>query len=238
MQQYQNILFVDIETVPLVKSYTDLAKGLQKEWERKAKFISRGGEEEPDTLFENRAGVFAEFAKIVCISFGSLYQQEDVWKLRLKSIINHDERQLLQEFSEMITRFVAYNQQLVFCGHNIKEFDIPFISRRMLINSMQIPTVMNMSGKKPWENLHIDTLELWKFGDYKNYTSLSLLAEIFGIPSPKDDIDGSMVASVYYNDNDLPRIAKYCTQDVITCAKVFFRLKGEDVTFETEIVEG
>lgn len=237
MQQHQHILFIDIETVPLVKSYKDLPGGLQKEWERKARFLSKNSDDEPSVLFENKAGVYAEFAKVVCISFGSLYQQDDSWKMRLKSLTNHNEKKLLQDFSEMVNRFVAYNQQLAFCGHNIKEFDIPFLSRRMLVNNVPIPAVMNMSGKKPWENPHLDTLELWKFGDYKNYTSLSLLSEIFGIPSPKQDIDGSMVSTVYYEDDDLPRIARYCIQDVVTSAKVFFRLKSVDITFETEIVE-
>lgn len=237
MHQYRHILFLDIETVPITDDYGTLSERMQKEWERKAKFIrSDSTEPTPEELFNDRSGVFAEFAKVVCICFGSFSEIDGEWVMRLKSIANVDENLLLKEFADTVSRFHAFNQNMAFCGHNIKEFDIPFLCRRMLINGIQLPSVMDLSGKKPWENPHIDTMELWKFGDYKNYTSLSLLAEILGIPSPKDDIDGSMVASVFYKDNDLPRIVEYCVKDVVTSAKVFFKLKGQVVDFETVIV--
>ncbi|MFN4248762.1 MAG: ribonuclease H-like domain-containing protein [Flavipsychrobacter sp.] len=181
---------------------------------------------EPSMLFEEKAGVFSEFAKVVCIVVGSLQQQGDNWTLRLKPLANDDEKQLLIDFKELVQRFAKHYPNLQFCGHNIKEFDVPFLCRRMLINGIQLPDAMNLSGKKPWEITHYDTLEMWKFGDYKHFTSLALLAEILGIPSPKDDMDGSMVGHVYWNEKDLPRIAKYCMQDVLTSAKVFLRLKG------------
>ncbi|MCB0700257.1 MAG: ribonuclease H-like domain-containing protein [Chitinophagales bacterium] len=238
MQPHQHILFFDIETVPLTDDYDMLSERMHIEWEKKAKFLQRGDEEqEPGKLFEEKAGVFAEFAKVVCICFGSFQFQDGAWKMRMKALVNDDENLLLREFADVVNRFHAYNQQMAFCGHNIKEFDVPFLCRRMLINHIPIPDVMNLSGKKPWENPNIDTLELWKFGDYKNYTSLALLAEIMGIPSPKSDIDGSMVASVYYKDKDLPRIAKYCLQDVVTSARVYLRLKGLSSEFETVTVE-
>lgn len=238
MQPHQHILFLDIETVPLTDDYGMLSERMHIEWEKKAKFLQRGDEElQLGQLFEEKAGVFAEFAKVVCICFGSFQFQDGDWKMRLKSIANDDENLLLREFADVVNRFHAYNQQMAFCGHNIKEFDMPFLCRRMLINHIPIPDIMNLSGKKPWENPNIDTLELWKFGDYKNYTSLALLAEIMGIPSPKSDIDGSMVAGVYYKDKDLPRIAKYCLQDVITSARVYLRLKGMSSEFETVIVD-
>lgn len=228
MEGLKQILFLDIETVPIQAEFSSLTEGLQKEWIRKTKTFKTNSTEEPmpEALFAERAGVFSEFAKVVCIGFGSLHLHEGNWRLRLKAITQSDENKLLKEFCEVVTRFSDYYPDLKFCGHNIKEFDIPFLCRRMLINGIGLPNCMQISGKKPWEINHQDTLELWKFGDYKNYTSLSLLAEVLGIPSPKDDMDGSMVGDAYWKDGDLPRIAKYCLQDVLTSAKVYLRLKG------------
>lgn len=239
MQHHQHIMFIDIETVPLVQDYNTLTERMQLEWQKKARFLNRDNSEPADfsELFADKAGVYSEFAKVICIGIGSLTHSNDGWRMRLKSITGHNEKKLLTEFSDVLTRFSAYNGHMAFCGHNIKEFDIPFLCRRMLINNVPLPPAMDLSGKKPWENPHIDTLDLWRFGDYKNYTSLALLAEILGIPSPKEDIDGSMVASVYYNDNDLPRIARYCLLDVATSAKVFLRLKGEPADFEPVFVD-
>lgn len=228
MEFLKQILFLDIETVPVVPEYGRLTEVLQNEWSKKAKYLKSNIVEnsEPSMLFEEKAGVFSEFAKVVCIVVGSLQQQGDKWSLRLKAIANDDEKQLLQDYKEVINRFGGYYPNLQFCGHNIKEFDIPFLCRRMLINGIQLPDSMNLSGKKPWEISHHDTLDMWKFGDYKHFTSLALLAEILGIPSPKDDMDGSMVGQVYWQDKDLQRISKYCMQDVLTSARVFLRLKG------------
>lgn len=239
MQHHQHIMFMDIETVPLVPDYSTLSERMQVEWKKKCKFLKKEAEEGTPyaELFRDRAGVFSEFAKVICIGFGSLHHADGQWRMRLKSIAMDDEQLLLAEFADVVARFVAYNSQMVFCGHNIREFDIPFLYRRMLINGVPLPPVMSLSGKKPWENPHLDTLEMWKFGDYKNYTSLALLAEVMGIPSPKNDIDGSMVADVYYNQKDLPRIARYCLQDVATAARVYLRLRGEEDIFEQVFVD-
>lgn len=228
MEFLKQILFLDIETVPLVPNFDGLTEVLQNEWAKKARYLKSNIVEnaEPSMLFEEKAGVFSEFAKVVCIVVGSLQQQGDNWTLRLKSLANDDEKQLLLDFKELVQRFAKHYPNLQFCGHNIKEFDVPLLCRRMLINGIKLPDAMNLSGKKPWEISHYDTLEMWKFGDYKHFTSLALLAEILGIPSPKDDMDGSMVGHVYWNEKDLPRIAQYCMQDVLTSAKVFLRLKG------------
>ena len=227
MEQLKGILFIDIETVPTQPDHSLLSDRMQAEWARKAKFIKSGIEENPDpaTLFGERAGIFSEFAKVVCIGFGSLSEQDNKWKMRLKALTNDNEKILLNDFCEVINKFSKHYRDIRFCGHNIKEFDIPFLCRRMVINGIPLPGCLQVSGKKPWEVSHLDTMEMWKFGDHKNFTSLSLLAEIFGIPSPKSDIDGSMVASVYWNDKDLERIGKYCLQDVLTSAKVYLRLK-------------
>ncbi len=240
MHSYQHILFIDIETVPLVDDYSKLSKRMQIEWEKKSRFLLIDAPEDtlPATIFGEKAGVFSEFAKVVCISFGSFQNIEGEWKLRIKSFKNDNEKILLTEFVSMLDRFMGYNKQLAFCGHNIKEFDVPFLCRRMLIHGLKLPKVMDLSGMKPWEVPHVDTMELWKFGDYKHFTSLALLAEILGIPTPKDDIDGSMVADVYYKEKDLDRIARYCAKDVATAAKVFLRLKGDANTdFEVVMID-
>ena len=228
MEQLNGILFVDIETVPIEPAFGLLSEGMQAEWVRKSKFVKASipGDAEPATLFDERAGIFSEFAKVVCISFGTITQQDNRWIMRLKSIAADDEKKLLNDFSEMLARFIAHYKEIRFCGHNIKEFDIPFLCRRMVINGIALPTCMQLSGKKPWEINHLDTMEMWKFGDHKHFTSLSLLAQVLGIPSPKGDIDGSMVAGVYWNDKDLARISIYCEKDVLTTAKVYLRLKG------------
>ena len=240
MEHINGILFVDIETVPVEPAYHLLTEGMQKEWVRKAKLLKniQDVNTEPATLFSDKAGVFSEFAKVVCIGIGSLYQQGNGWKMRLKTLTGDNEKILLNDFCALIERFLLRHKDFRFCGHNIKEFDIPFLCRRMVINGIALPLCMQTYGKKPWEVNHLDTLELWKFGDYKNFTSLSLLAEVLGIPSPKTDLDGSMVAGVYWVDNDLPRIASYCLQDVYTSAKVYLRLAGyNDIDPEAVFVD-
>jgi len=228
MEQLKNVLFIDIETVPIAPDHAMLSQGMQAEWAKKAKYLksSNEGEHSAEALFDERAGIFSEFAKVVCIGFASFHQHGDTWKFRMKSLTNDDEKVLLNDFCAVLSKFIAHNREVRFCGHNIKEFDIPFLCRRMVINGMQLPECMQLSGKKPWEINHLDTLELWRFGDYKHFTSLALLAEVLGIPSPKDDIDGSMVADVYWKERDLARIGKYCIGDVLTTAKVFLKLKG------------
>ncbi len=228
MEQLKHILFIDIETVSGVPDFSLLKEGLQSEWIRKSKFVksSKEGNTDPASLFTERAAIFSEFAKVVCIGFGSFHLHENGWRLRLKALKNDNEKNLLNDFCEVLTRFNAHYPNLKFCGHNIKEFDIPFLCRRMIINGIGLPECMQLNNKKPWEVGHLDTLELWRFGDYKHYTSLALLAEVLGIPSPKNDIDGSMVGTVYWKEGDLQRIAKYCLQDVLTSAKVFLKLTG------------
>ena len=235
MEQLKGILFIDIETVPVERDFSLLTEPMQAEWTRKSKFLKIANDAiaDPAMLFGDKAGIFSEFAKVVCIGFGSLQQQEKTWKMRLKSLVNDDEKILLKEFCDVIERFSRHYKDIRFCGHNIKEFDIPFLCRRMIINNIPLPDCMQVAGKKPWEVAHIDTMEMWKFGDHKNFTALSLLATVLGIPSPKSDIDGSQVAGVYWEEKDLPRIGRYCLQDVFTSAKVYLRLKGiSDIELE------
>jgi uncharacterized protein YprB with RNaseH-like and TPR domain len=228
MEHLKEILFVDIETVSAQPEYGLLSEILQAEWIKKTKVTKTmpDGLQDPALLYHERAGIYSEFAKVVCIGFGSLQQHDGTWRMRLKSLTNDNERVLLSEFADIAGKFHALHKDMKFCGHNIREFDIPFLCRRMVINNISLPQAMQMMGKKPWEVPHLDTMEMWRFGDYKNYTSLSLLAEILGIPSPKSDMDGSMVSNAFWQDRDLDRIGRYCLQDVLTSARVYLRLKG------------
>ncbi len=231
LEQYKidNILFLDIETVPQERSFDDVPESMKGLWDKKSKYF-RGEEASASDVYQ-RAGIYAEFGKIVCISVGFIIINGNERILREKSYAGHDEKALLEDFAAMLNK----NSSKFLCGHNIKEFDIPYIARRMLINGITLPASLNIAGKKPWEVNFIDTLELWKFGDYKHYTSLNLLTNIFNIPSPKDDIDGSEVAGVYYEENDVERIARYCEKDVLATTQLFLRFKGEPLIEEDRV---
>ncbi len=220
----ENVLFIDIETVPQCPGYEDVDERIQKLWDKKASYFLKE-DETPADIYQ-RAGIYAEFGKIVCISAGLIYYVEGEMHFKVKSFANDDEKILLNEFSDMLDVFMSKSPDRNMCGHNAKEFDFPYIARRMLINGLRLPQALNIAGKKPWEIKFLDTLDLWKFGDYKHYTSLNLLTTIFNIPSPKDDIDGSQVADVYYKENDLDRIAIYCEKDVLATAQLLLRFMG------------
>ena len=219
----ENILFLDIETVPQIDSLNNLDPTTQYLWDKKTK-PQRKEEIEASEFYEQRAGIMAEFGMIICISIGMI--DSNSGKLKIKTF-SGEEKNLLISFCELFNATRMSN--VVLCAHNGKEFDFPYIARRLLINGIQPPTSFQMFGKKPWEIPHIDTMELWKFGDWKSYVSLELLAHIFGIPTPKDDIDGSMVADIYYKDGDIDRIIHYCEKDVLTLANVFRRMRQEDL---------
>ena len=229
-----NILFLDIETVPQYADYNSLPKDWKELWDTKATSLLKYHEEETKETIYHRAGIYAEFGKIICISCGIITGQGEEKKLSLKSFSGDNEKQLLQEFSDMLKRW-ATDDNKMFCAHNGKEFDFPYIARRMIINGLTLPYLLNTAGKKPWEIKHIDTMELWKFGDYKSFTSLELLAHVLNIPTPKDDIDGSRVFEVYWKDGNLSRIVEYCQKDVRTLAQVFLRLNVESPVKEENI---
>jgi len=229
-----NILFLDIETVPQYSSYNLLPEEWKTLWDLKSQFILRNKEgETPETIYP-RSGIYAEFGKIVCIGCGFISGMGAEKKITLKSFFGDDEKILLLQFTEMLNRWSTDGAKFL-CAHNGKEFDFPYLCRRLIINGLPIPQVLLLAGKKPWEVNHLDTLELWKFGDFKNYTSLNLLAHTLGIPTPKDDIDGSKVWSVYWIDKDLKRIVTYCQKDVITVAQVFLKMQGEGLIKEENI---
>lgn len=234
---FNNILFLDIETVAQYEHYSQLPDDWRELWDHKAVGLLRNKElDTPETIYE-RAGIYAEFGKIVCISVGCIQGQGEDRRLVLTSYYDDDEQRLLMQFAEMMKKWSGDAEKFL-CAHNGKEFDYPYLCRRMIINRIEIPEALKIAGRKPWEVRHLDTLEMWKFGDFKSYTSLKLLALSLGVPSPKDDIDGSMVNEVYYKERNLERIANYCQKDVVTLAQVLLRfhcqplIKPENITIK------
>ncbi|MBS1646537.1 MAG: 3'-5' exonuclease [Bacteroidetes bacterium] len=219
------ILFLDIETVPEVYHYDELNDSRKKLWDLKWKHTQGLNPQQQYT----KAGVYAEFAKVICICIGYFNGKE----FRIKSFYGDDEKKLLQEFKSTLEKHFS---EYALCAHNGKEFDFPFLCRRMLINALSLPEILQIQGKKPWEIPHLDTMELWKFGDYKNYTSLQLLAEVFNIPTPKDDIDGSQVAKVYYEEKNIERIKTYCAKDVVTVARLLQKMQGHNALKDEQVV--
>lgn len=221
----KQVLFLDIETVPVVYDYTQLNEPFKKLWDLKWQYNK---EVTPERQYA-KAGIYAEFAKVVCICVGYFNGAE----FRIKSFYGDDEKVLLLDFKQTVEKhFPNY----AMCAHNGKEFDFPFMCRRMLINQISLPDILQIQGKKPWDVIHLDTMELWKFGDYKSYTSLQLLAAVFNIPTPKDDIDGSQVAKVYYEEKNLERIKTYCAKDVVTVARLLQKMRGEQTLRDEQIV--
>lgn len=230
-----HILFLDVETVPQVYDFKAVPERSKYLFNEKVK--NQVNEDVTvEQLYRLRGGILAEFGKIICISVGYIQKTDDEYQLRLKSFYGDDEKKILEDFSALLNKSFKNEKEDVLCAHNGKEFDFPYLCRRMLVNGIKIPKILQIMGKKPWEINHIDTLEFWKFGDYKHYTSLELLTEIFGIPSPKDDIKGSDVARVYWEENDLKRIAKYCQKDVLALVQLFLRFKGESLLKEDAMI--
>lgn len=222
-----HVLFLDIETAPLVYNYNELQEPFKKLWDLKWQYNK---EVSPEQQYI-KAGIYAEFAKVICICAGYFNGTE----FRLKSFYGDNEKDILNQFKTMLT--VSFNDpKYLLCAHNGKEFDFPFLCRRMLINEIPVPGILQLQGKKPWEVQHLDTMELWKFGDYKSYTSLQLLAGIFNIPTPKDDIDGSQVAKVYYEEKNIERIKNYCLKDVITVARIYQKMRAEKPLRDDQVV--
>lgn len=230
-----DVLFLDIETVSQQINFEALKPEEKALWENKARYLTRENETASDIY--DRASIYAEFGRIVCIGIGFFMQDAPTDRLlfRVKSIYGHDEVTLLKEMAELLNTYFSHPRARL-CAHNGKEFDFPYIARRMLINGITLPKILDVAGKKPWETNFIDTMELWKFGDYKNFTSLNLLASIFGLPTPKDDIDGSMVGEVYWKDNNLDRIARYCVKDVVTLARIFLKYRDNSILKEDSII--
>jgi len=221
--QLQDLLVLDLETVSQFATFNELDEDWQELWTKKAGALNNA--DVNAALVYDRAAIYAEFGKIVCIGLGIFHLVDGEINLKVKSISGHDEKAILLEFVDLLNTHFNIDGKHRLVAHNGKEFDFPFLCRRMLIHGIEIPNVLNIVGKKPWEIMHLDTMELWKFGDYKNYTSLNVLAKCFGIPSPKDDIDGSMVGYTYWQQNDLDRISVYCKKDIVTTAQILMKYK-------------
>jgi DNA polymerase elongation subunit (family B) len=231
--QLENIVFLDIETVSAHRSFEDLNSDWQDLWKRKARNLVK--EQQTEAEIYDQASIYAEFGKVICIGVGLIRRGKDGAQFRVKSFYGDDERAVLQEFANLLNK--SFNgATYLLCAHNGKEFDFPYLARRMMVNGIMLPKLLDIQGKKPWEVPHLDTLELWKFGDRKSFTSLNLLAHLFEIPTPKDDIDGSMVGSVYWQDHDLDRIARYCCKDVLTLARVFMKFRGEKNISDEDVI--
>ena len=230
----QNVLFLDIETTPQYPDYESVPENWKALWDLKSNSLSRFHEGETNASLYPRAGIYAEFGKIVCISCGVLQGGNEARKIIIKSFSGEDEKEVLEQFINMINKWCSGEPKFL-CAHNGKEFDFPYLCRRMIVHHLSIPSMLNCAGKKPWEVPHLDTLELWKFGDFKNYTSLNLLAHTLGIATPKDDIDGSRVWEVYWKEKNLPRIVSYCQKDVVTVAQIILRMSGQQLIKEENI---
>ena len=228
----ENVLFLDIETVPLYANFSELDDTSKLLWDQKTKY-QRKDEFSPEEFYD-RAGIWAEFGKIVCISVGYFVFKGAIRNFRITTF-HGEEDSILKEFKILLE--THYNKPYhLLCAHNGKEFDFPYIARRMIIHKIDIPFKLNLFGKKPWEVPHLDTLELWKFGDYKTYTSLKLMTHVLGIPSPKNDIDGSEVCNVYYKEKNIDRIISYCEKDTIAVAQIILRLRNEELLEVDEII--
>jgi 3'-5' exonuclease len=223
-----NILFLDIETAPVVYKYADLQPAVKDLWNKK---WSWNPEHKPEELYA-KSGVYAEFSKVICIGLGYYFKN----KFRVKAIAGDDEKKLLSEFSELVKTHFNKKDEHFLCAHNGKEFDYPFLSRRMVINEVPFPRNFQLQGKKPWDVKHLDTMELWRFGDIKNFTSLNLLAHVLNIPSPKDEIDGSMVGKVYHEEKNIDKIKNYCLKDVVTLARVYSKYTGQKAVEDADII--
>jgi 3'-5' exonuclease len=225
IQELRDIVFLDIETVAQHHNFDSLDERLKVQWSRKASFLKKDPGQTDQSAYQEKAGIYAEFGKIVCIAVGKFAENESGdLVLRTKAYCSHDESELLTEFKAMVEKLDAGTVK--FCAHNGKEFDYPYLCRRLLVNHLGIPAALNLMGKRPWEVQHLDTLEMWKFGDYKHYTSLDLLAAIFNIPSSKLDMDGSQVNAVYHIDHNLVKIKDYCLRDIVVLSQLYLKLKS------------
>ncbi len=229
----RNILFLDVETVPIAPTFSTLPEEFQSLWAEKT-FWQRSEGQSPGDYFKLKAGLKAEFAKVVCISVGYIFKRNKTSFFRIKSFYGHDEPRLLNNFKTLLDEKFSLKSHYL-CAHNGKEFDYPFLCRRMIINQIKLPKILDIAGKKPWEVRHLDTMELWRFGDYRHYTSIKLLAALFNIPTPKDDIDGSQVAKVYWKEKDLERIRVYCQKDTLTVAQILLKYMGKPLIKEEQI---
>jgi predicted PolB exonuclease-like 3'-5' exonuclease len=241
LNQLKRTLVVDIETASMVVSFDKLDSRNQSFWRKKSKRLLKGHKLDHDhetlsQFYEDKGAIFAEFAKVICISVGIFDINENIDSLRIKSFYGDNEFEILNSFRDLLQGHFYDKYHHTIAGHNLKEFDIPFICRRMVINGIKLPNLLRIHGARPWQVPHLmDTLELWKFGDYKNYTSLDLLCTVLGMPSPKDNLDGSQVSKAYWEGN-IEEIKDYCEKDITATARVILKLLGETELSDDQVV--
>lgn len=237
----EDFIFFDIETAPLTENLAELPEELQKLWiEKEGKAMARESEQsgepvDPQHWYFNKAGLMAEYGRVVCIAVGFFHRGNDGLTFRVKTIGYPDEELVLEDFANLLDARFADLGRFRLCGHNIKNFDVPFLARRMLVNGVKLPAMLDTAGLKPWEMPYMDTMELWRFGDFRHYSSLKLLTAMFGIPTPKDDISGSDVGRVFWQDADLDRICEYCAKDVVAVGRLIQRWKGEKFVDDDQV---
>lgn len=243
MMPLQHILFLDVETVSQHPAFEELIERGQGLWKQKIGYMARRDDhewshEEYAHSYHERAAIYAEFGKVIVISAGIITQADDLTQtLRIKSFYGHDEKEVLQGFATVLQKNFFDPNVHVLCGHNIREFDLPYLCRRFAVHGITLPPLLNIAGKKPWEVKYVcDTLEQWKFGDHKNFTSLDLLAYSLGIESPKENLDGSKVGLTYWVENDLEKIKQYCERDVVTVAQVYLRLNNMELLTQEQVI--
>lgn len=238
----EKVMVLDIETAPIVSQFEELSHTMQKLWTEKAKRIQRPDENYTASELFQKAGIFSEFGRVVCISSAVFKKTMDSsepnrYQLRIKSFYGENEEAILKNFNYLLTNHFDARKHYL-CAHNGREFDFPYLARRSLINGLSLPSMLDISGKKPWETNHLlDTMQLWKFGDYKHFTSLPLLSAIFGIPTPKDDLDGAEVGRVFYEEGDLDRIAEYCQKDVVATSRLLMCFKGFPIVKDADVID-
>lgn len=229
----RRILFLDIESVVEVEHFLELSEDMRLLWQKKSRrHVDSENypyfDEELEALYRDKAGIYAEFAKVICISVGYIQEQEEGPEMRIKSFGQSDEVELLRAFAHLLNEYYYDRHNQFLCGHNLKEFDVPFICRRMMIHQIPLPNLLDIAGFRPWQTHHLlDTMEMWKYGDYKHYTSLELLCAVLKVPTPKSSMSGKEVHGAYW-EGRLAEIIQYCEQDVIATARVYLRCIGQE----------
>lgn len=230
-QNLNRLLYFDIETVGVVNDFYSLPDRLADIYMRKnEKAIEECGSAQEH--WNKHAGLEAEYAKVCCISFGSFKEEADKSLIfRVKSFCGENEVNILRDFLVILENAKGYN--LAF--HNGIGFDVPFLAKRYIINSLPIPRKLNKLGVKPWEDCDVDTINIWRGGNFQSkMTSLDLLTAVLGIESPKGDMDGSLVGEAFYA-GEFDRISTYCQNDVVAVARVCQRMNLETPIADSQI---
>lgn len=232
----RNFLFMDIETARIQDKLTTNTE-LFKSWEYKRRKEGETLVKDLKKSFEHKAALYAEFGKVVCISIGKIVDE----KLVVQSYYGDDEKEVLEKIKKVLTAFYKKFPDLMLCGHSIIGFDIPFLMRRMIINGIQVPSFLDLTTSKPWtlSDDIVDIAQIWKTTGFYG-ASLVNMSHAMGLPSPKEDIDGSMVSDTYYREKDgLKRIVKYCEQDVFATVNIVQKLYLSEIfdTFTSKTFE-